>query len=121
MAQLVIPEPFPSIHLPEGFRLKSVAEENDLAKIDRVLWRGFNHPGEPPEDSIEGREKMQYRVAGSSGLMVERGLLPWILQPRRQLVPHLSLHPRGQHVLVLCQERLHRLGVVYDQRAQCPR
>lgn len=59
MAQFVIPEPFPPIHLPEGFRLKSVAEENDLAKIDRVLWRGFNHPGEPPEDSIEGRKKMQ--------------------------------------------------------------
>jgi predicted N-acetyltransferase YhbS len=59
MLQYVIPEPFPSIHLPEGFRLKSVAEENDLAKIDRVLWRGFNHPGEPPEDGIEGRKKMQ--------------------------------------------------------------
>ena len=59
MAQFVIPEPFPPIHLPGGFRLKSVAEENDLAKIDRVLWRGFNHPGEPPADSIEGRKKMQ--------------------------------------------------------------
>ncbi|MGD9001185.1 MAG: GNAT family N-acetyltransferase [Anaerolineae bacterium] len=59
MLQFVITEPFPPIHLPEGFRLKSVAEENDLAKIDRVLWRGFNHPGEPPEASIEGRRKMQ--------------------------------------------------------------
>jgi predicted N-acetyltransferase YhbS len=59
MLQYVIPEHFPPIHLPEGFRLKSVAEENDLAKIDRVLWRGFNHPGEPPEDSIEDRKKMQ--------------------------------------------------------------
>jgi predicted N-acetyltransferase YhbS len=59
MLQFVIPEPFPPIHVPEGFRLKSVAEENDLAKIDRVLWRGFNHPGEPPEDSIEDRRKMQ--------------------------------------------------------------
>lgn len=58
-SQYVIPEPFSPIHLPEGFRLKSVAEENDLAKIDRVLWRGFNHPGEPPSDSIEGRKKMQ--------------------------------------------------------------
>jgi predicted N-acetyltransferase YhbS len=59
MLHYVIPEPFPPIHLPEGFRLKSIAEENDLAKIDRVLWRGFDHPGEPPEDSIEGRKKMQ--------------------------------------------------------------
>ena len=59
MLQFVIPEPFPPIHLPEGFRLKSVAEENDLAKIDRVLWRGFDHPSEPPEDSVEDRKKMQ--------------------------------------------------------------
>ena len=39
-------------------RLKSIAEENDLAKIDRVPWRGSNHPGEPPADSVEGRKKM---------------------------------------------------------------
>ena len=53
LLKYVIPEPFPAIPLPEGFRLKSIAEENDLAKIDRVLWRGFDHPGEPPEESIE--------------------------------------------------------------------
>lgn len=59
MLQYVIPEPFPPIYLPEGFRLKSVDEENDLAKIDRVLWRGFDHLGEPPEDGIKSRKKMQ--------------------------------------------------------------
>jgi predicted N-acetyltransferase YhbS len=59
MSQFVIPDPFPPIHLPEGFQLKSLADENDLAKVDRVLWRGFDHPGEPPSGSIEGREKMQ--------------------------------------------------------------
>jgi len=59
MSKFVIPDPFPPISLPDGFRLKSLAEDNDLAKIDRVLWRGFNHPGEPPEDGVEGRKKMQ--------------------------------------------------------------
>jgi len=59
MCQFVIPDPFPPIHLPDGFRLKSLADDNDLAKIDRVLWRGFNHPGEPPADGIEDRKKMQ--------------------------------------------------------------
>jgi len=44
--------------LPEGFRLKSLADDNDLRKIHRVLWRGFNHEGEPDED-LEGRRKMQ--------------------------------------------------------------
>jgi predicted N-acetyltransferase YhbS len=55
----ITPEPFPPIVLPDGFILKSLADENNLRKIHRVLWRGFNHPGEPPEDGIEGRKKMQ--------------------------------------------------------------
>jgi predicted N-acetyltransferase YhbS len=61
ISQFVIPRPFPAIEIPQGFRLKSLAEENDLYKINRVLWRGFNHPGEPSEeeDDIEGRRKMQ--------------------------------------------------------------
>ena len=59
MSQFVIPDPFPSIRLPEGYRLMSLADDNDLEKVDRVLWRGFNHPGEPPDDQLEGRKKMQ--------------------------------------------------------------
>ena len=59
MAQLKIPSPFPPICLPDGFQVISLAEENDLRKIHRALWRGFNHPGEPPEDGIEDRRKMQ--------------------------------------------------------------
>jgi predicted N-acetyltransferase YhbS len=59
MAQFGILDPFPPIRLPDGFRLKNLAEDNDLHKVDRVLWRGFNHPGEPPADSLAGREKMQ--------------------------------------------------------------
>ena len=45
--------------LPEGFGLKSLADDNDLHKLDRVLWRGFGHGDEPPDDGIEGREFMQ--------------------------------------------------------------
>lgn len=59
MAQFIIPDPFPPIHLPEGFRLKSLAEDNDLVKVDRALHRGFNHPGEPPANGVAGRKKMQ--------------------------------------------------------------
>ncbi|HEY69209.1 MAG TPA: GNAT family N-acetyltransferase [Anaerolineae bacterium] len=59
LSEFPIPNPFPEIELPEGFRLKSLADENDLRKIHRVLWRGFNHPGEPPEDELEDRRKMQ--------------------------------------------------------------
>jgi len=59
MSQFVIPDPFPLIRLPDGFRIKSLTDDNDLAKIDSVLWRGFNHPGEPPPDGLKDRKKMQ--------------------------------------------------------------
>lgn len=59
MSRFEIRDPFPSIDVPDGFRLMSLADDNDLVKLDRVLWRGFNHPGEPPEDDLAGRKKMQ--------------------------------------------------------------
>lgn len=59
LSEFVIPDPFPPIALPAGFRLKSLADDNDLVKVDRVLWRGFDHPGEPPTDGVEGRKRMQ--------------------------------------------------------------
>jgi len=60
VAEFEIPEPFPPISLPEGFRLKSLADDCDWAKVHRVLWRGFDHPGEPitTGEDIEDRKKM---------------------------------------------------------------
>lgn len=52
-------QPIPSSALPNGFKLQSLADENDLHKINKVLWRGFNHPGEPPVEEIEGRRLVQ--------------------------------------------------------------
>ena len=59
MSHFVIPEPFPAISLPDGFRLKSLEDGNDLAKMNRLLFRGFNHGDEPPDDEIEARKFMQ--------------------------------------------------------------
>jgi predicted N-acetyltransferase YhbS len=59
ISQYIIPEPFPNINLPDGFRVKSLQEDNNLHKIHRVLWRGFGHEGEPSDDGIEDRRKMQ--------------------------------------------------------------
>ncbi len=58
-SQLEIPAPFPPVAVPAGFRVQSLADENDLGKIGRVLWRGFNHPGEPPAGGEADRRKMQ--------------------------------------------------------------
>jgi len=80
VSRLVIPESVPRIQLPEGFRIKSLAEDNDLAKIHRVLWRGFDHPGEPPEDGIEDRRKMQ------SGPNFRRDLAIVVEEPSGQFV-----------------------------------
>ena len=32
----------------EGFKLNTLEQENDLRKINQVLWRGFDHKGEGP-------------------------------------------------------------------------
>lgn len=60
MAEFEVPDPYPPIILPEGFHLKSLAEDCDWAKVHRALWRGFDHPGEPPagEEELESRRKM---------------------------------------------------------------
>lgn len=49
----------PVAPLPDGFRLQSLADDNDLDKINRVLWRGFNHEGPVPDDELPGRIQLQ--------------------------------------------------------------
>lgn len=58
-SQFSISDPFPPIILPDGFCLKSLEDDNDLYKINRVLHRGFNHPGEPREEDIKFRKSIQ--------------------------------------------------------------
>lgn len=55
-----IPDPFPVISLPSGFRLTSLAEECDWAKVHQVLWRGFDHGDNVPmnEEEFENRRAM---------------------------------------------------------------
>ena len=59
MSHFIISDPFPEISVPDGFRLKSLADGNDLRKITRVFYRGFDHGDGPPDDDIEGLEFMQ--------------------------------------------------------------
>ncbi|ASA20561.1 hypothetical protein B9T62_06965 [Paenibacillus donghaensis] len=44
--------------LPEGFTFITLENENDLRKINDVLWRGFNH-GDEPDDDLDSRLLMQ--------------------------------------------------------------
>ena len=72
MASFAIPDPFPPIPLLEGFRLTSLAEDCDWAKVHRALWRGFNHLGEPSMDAeeLEDRQRMFDTPKAQRGLKV---------------------------------------------------
>ncbi|MDD5338608.1 MAG: GNAT family N-acetyltransferase [Dehalococcoidales bacterium] len=59
MTKLELNQSLPTTSLPDGFALKSLAEDNNLSQITRVFRRGFNHGDEPPSDDITGRQKMQ--------------------------------------------------------------
>jgi predicted N-acetyltransferase YhbS len=58
-SRYLIDGPVPSPPLPDGFRLKSLADDNDFHKINRVLWRGFDHEGPPPDEEVAGRQQAQ--------------------------------------------------------------
>jgi GNAT superfamily N-acetyltransferase len=82
MARFAIPDPFPEITLPASYRLLSLADEPDWGKVHRVMWRGFNHPGEPelsPEnlamreamfDTVTARRDLKIVVAAPDGEFV---------------------------------------------------
>ncbi len=55
-----IPDPFPVFPLAEGFRLTSLAEDCDWAKVHRVLWKGFGHGDDVPmtKEEFESRRLM---------------------------------------------------------------
>jgi predicted N-acetyltransferase YhbS len=58
-ARYVVDGPVASVSLPAGFRLLSLEDDNDFDKINRVLWRGFNHEGPPPAGAVPGRRRAQ--------------------------------------------------------------
>lgn len=45
--------------LPDGYSVRTLENGYDIRKYNRVLWRGFDHDGEPPEtaESLADREK----------------------------------------------------------------
>jgi predicted N-acetyltransferase YhbS len=59
MAMRPLTRRLPSVILPDGYRLHTLAEDDDIAEVNRVLWRGFDHEGTPPDDEIPGRIRMQ--------------------------------------------------------------
>lgn len=126
ISSMSIPDPFPVITLPAGFQLKSLDRENDLNKINRVLWRGFNHPGEPPEEELAGREKMQsapnYRpdltmvVEAPDGNFVAFSGIWYVPENRLAYIEPVATDPNyrrmglGKAAVLECIRRSHELG-----------
>jgi predicted N-acetyltransferase YhbS len=82
--------------VPEGFRLQSLAEDNDLAKINRCLWRGFNHEGEADDSVLEGRKRTQ------SGPHFRHDLTMTVVAPNGEYVAFAGswIEPRRRYAQV---------------------
>ena len=59
LSRFEIPTRLPEPPVPPGFRIASLADDDDPLKVHRLLWRGFDHKGEPPPDGSADREFMQ--------------------------------------------------------------
>ena len=70
IAIIDISTPLQTSALPKGYTVVSLSEENDLEKINRVLWRGFNHTGSPPADSVAQRLRLQSGPDFNKGLTI---------------------------------------------------
>lgn len=66
-----------SYSLPEGYSIMSLVENCDLYKFDRVLWRGFNHEGEPPMTL----KQIEDRKASISGPHLNKELNIVVISP----------------------------------------
>ena len=58
-SRMLLDRPIELPEIPDGYSIQSLADENDLSKIHHVLWRGFDHEGEPPPEGVTWREQMQ--------------------------------------------------------------
>ena len=87
LARYEVPDPFPAIRVPDGFRLQSLADEFNVEKVHRVMHRGFDHDGEPPADELETR-----RIKLSSPNL-RRDLTMVAIEPGGQYVSFCGIWP----------------------------
>ena len=66
-----------SYRLPDGYRIASLTDDGDLHRLNRVLHRGFNNPGDPPETP----EAIQERRTSVSGPHLNRDLNITVVAP----------------------------------------
>ena len=73
--------------LPEGFHIVSLDDGWDFNQYNRVMWRGFDHEGEAPEDE----EDINWRKTMLSSPHLEPKLMVAIVAPNGNYVAHCGL------------------------------
>lgn len=86
-AVIPIEESFMQYTLPEGYRIVSLADEFDMKKYGKVLWRGFNHEGEAPETE----EEFQIRRIEVSGPHVDLNQKVAVAAPNGDFVSYCGM------------------------------
>ena len=86
-ALLPIKESSLDYDLPEGYKIISLTDEYDLKKYNRVLWRGFNHEGDPPETE----EALDYRKLELSGPHVDLNLKIAVKSPNGDFAAYCGM------------------------------
>jgi len=73
--------------LPQGYRISSLDDNCDLYKFNRVLWRGFNHEGEPPTTA----EQIEDRRISLSGPHLDLNLCVVVVSPDDEYVSYCGM------------------------------
>jgi len=73
--------------LPPGFTVASLADDLDLYKFNRVLWRGFNHEGEPPTTP----QDMEERRVSLSGPHLDHELCIVVVSPKGEYASYCGM------------------------------
>jgi len=73
--------------LPDGFRIISMADGWDFYQYNRVMWRGFDHDGEPSQE----REDIEWRETMLSSPHIIPELVLAVVEPNGNYASHCAL------------------------------
>ena len=97
-----------SYRLPDGYRIASLADDCDLHRLNRVLHRGFNNPGDVPVTP----EAIQERRVSVSGPHLNRDLNITVVAPDDEYAGYCGIwyDPATDYALVepVCTDPVHR-------------
>jgi len=88
----------PDYSIPKEFSLVSLNERYDILQYNQVLWKGFNHPGEPSTDN----KTLQDRIQSLSGPDVILNLNIAAIAPNGDFVSYCGMWhiPNTKYALV---------------------